>query len=277
MPVIKGSANFTTSQGMSLIEANRYGPNGLSYKPVNVFFRQIRNLILDTTGMSPNTSAIGIHWPSSQATTIQNVVFHLSEAPGNQHTGIFMEEGSGGFLGDLVFYGGQYGAQLGNQQYTTQNLTFYNAQTAISQFWNWFWVYKGITIVNCEVGINITASAVGSAVLLDSTFYNTSVALATNRSTTEPGEMPGQGSLVLDNVEFTGVDNMVVGLSNALELELSSESTTVISGKILVSIGFSEIKEGFFLTEGNRAMCIHRTDRTLSTMDPMTGSTVQLL
>lgn len=236
MPVIKGSANFTTSQGMSLIEANRYGPDGLSYKPVNVFFRQIRNLILDTTGMSPNTSAVAIHWPSSQATTIQNIVFRLSEVPGNKHTGIFMEEGSGGFLGDLVFYGGQYGAQLGNQQYTTQNLTFYNAQTAISQFWNWFWVYKGITVVNCEVGINITSSSVGSAVILDSTFHNTSVAIAANRSTTEPGEMPGQGSLVFDNVEFSDVDTMVVGLSNAVDLELSSESSTTISGKILGNV-----------------------------------------
>lgn len=242
MPVIKGSANFTTTKGMSLIEANRYGANGLSYKATNVFFRQIRNLMLDTTGMSPNTSAIGIHWPSSQATTIQNVVFRLSEVPGNKHVGLFMEEGSGGFLGDLVFYGGQYGAQLGNQQYTTQNLTFYNAQTAILQFWNWFWVYKGVTVVNCEVGINLTASSVGSAVILDSAFYNTSVALATNRSTTEPGEMPGQGSLVLDNVEFSDVDAMVVGLSNAAELELSSESRSIISGKILVRTGLFEME-----------------------------------
>lgn len=243
MPVIKGSANFTTTQGMSLIEANRYGADGLSYKATNVFFRQIRNLILDTTGMSPNTSAIGIHWPSSQATTIQNAVFRLSEVPENKHTGIFMEEGSGGFLGDLVFYGGQYGAQLGNQQYTTQNLTFYNAQTAISQFWNWFWVYKDITVINCQVGINITASSVGSAVILDSAFHNTSVALATNRSTSDPGKMPGQGSLVLDNIEFSGVDTMVLGLGNAAELELSSEGSTTVSGKILVSICFLKIDE----------------------------------
>lgn len=240
MPVIKGSANFTTTKGMSLIEANRYGANGLSYKATNVFFRQIRNLVLDTTSMSPNTSAIAIHWPSSQATTIQNLVFRLSEVPGNKHTGIFMEEGSGGFLGDLVFYGGQYGAQLGNQQYTTQNLTFYNAQTAVLQLWNWFWVYKGLTVVNCEVGINMTSSSVGSAVILDSAFYNTSVALATNRSTTEAGEMPGQGSMVIDNVEFGGVDTVAVGLSNAAELELSSESSTTISGKILVSPGLLE-------------------------------------
>ncbi|KUI56141.1 Glucan 1,3-beta-glucosidase [Cytospora mali] len=235
MPIIKGSANFEAVGGTSMIiDADKYNSDGdLAYGATNVFFRQIRNLVIDTTEV-PGT-VYGIHWPSSQATTMQNVVFKLSEAPDNQHTGIFMEEGSGGFLGDLVFYGGQYGAQFGNQQYTTRNLTFVNCQTAILQLWDWFWVYKDITITNCDVGINMTATAVGSAVLLDSFFFNTSVGIVNDRSLSDPGPMPGQGTLVLENVGFSNVESIYRGVNGTLQAYEDSNGT-FISGKILGNV-----------------------------------------
>ena len=235
MPTIKGSADFKNVSGTSMIiDADKYGDNGdLSYGATNVFFRQVRNLVIDTTDV-PGT-VYGIHWPSSQATTMQNVVFQLSEAPGNQHTGIFMEEGSGGFLGDLVFYGGQYGAQFGNQQYTSRNLTFVNCQTAILQLWDWFWVYKDITVVNCDVGINMTATSFGSAVLLDSFFYNTSLGIVNNRSVSNPGTAPGQGSLVMENVGFSNVDRIFQGVNGSL-VRASGYNGTFVTGKILVSL-----------------------------------------
>ena len=43
---------------------------------------------------------------------------------------------------DLTFNGGLIGAQVGNQQFTMRNLTFNNCVTAISQIWNWGWVYQ---------------------------------------------------------------------------------------------------------------------------------------
>jgi hypothetical protein len=42
-----------------------------------------------------------------------------------------MDNGSGGFMTDLTFNGGKYGAFFGNQQFTTRNLIFNNCQTAI--------------------------------------------------------------------------------------------------------------------------------------------------
>jgi hypothetical protein len=45
-------------------------------------------------------------------------------------------------MNDLVFYGGLNGVVFGNQQYTTRNLTFYNANTAINQIWDWGWTYQ---------------------------------------------------------------------------------------------------------------------------------------
>ncbi len=179
---------------------------GLNFISTNVFFRQVRNLVFDTTDIPG--PMIAVHWPSSQATSIQNCVFHLSSTPGDTHTGIFMEEGSGGLLNDLVFYGGEYGAQFGNQQYTMRNLTFDGAKTAILQIWNWGWTYKSLTIRNCEVGINMSLPSVGSAILLDSQFVNVKTALVTSRTL---GNSTSIGSLVVENVEYTAVPVVLQG------------------------------------------------------------------
>ena len=40
-------------------------------------------------------------------------------------------------MSDLVFYGGLAGAFMGNQQFTSRNLSFYNSVQAINQIWDW--------------------------------------------------------------------------------------------------------------------------------------------
>jgi len=40
-------------------------------------------------------------------------------------------------MGDLVFHGGMIGATLGNQQFTSRNMSFYNCQQAINQAFDW--------------------------------------------------------------------------------------------------------------------------------------------
>lgn len=238
MPILKASASFDTTSGMGMIDGDRYAESGdLYFVATNVFARQIRNLIFDTTAVPARSSVIGVHWPTAQATSIQNVVFQLSQEAGNKHVGIFMEGGSGGYLGDLVFYGGEYGAQFGNQQYTMRNLTFTNCQTAIQQLWDWFWVYKDLNIVNCSVGINVTASGFGSAIILDSFFYNTPVAMVSNRSTTTPGQMPSQGSLVWENVAFINVESILQDAAASALVQNAGSNGTFVSGQVLVSLG----------------------------------------
>lgn len=92
VPTIRAFANFSGS-GIGLIDGDPYGANGLSYGATNVFWRQIRNFILDMTLMPVNSSATGIHWPTAQATSLQNIVFLMSDAPGTQHQGVFIESG----------------------------------------------------------------------------------------------------------------------------------------------------------------------------------------
>lgn len=112
-PTLKASAGFT---GFGLIDGNPYYTSTLNWVAVNTFFRQVRNFIIDTTGVAATTACTGMHWPVSQATSIQNVVFNMPTTAGVVHVGLFIEEGSGGFMTDLTFNGGNLGAQFGNQQ-----------------------------------------------------------------------------------------------------------------------------------------------------------------
>jgi hypothetical protein len=136
VPTIKATANF---QGIALIDSDPYAAGGANwYTNQNNFFRQVRNFIIDTTAMPVNVGA-GIHWQVAQATSLQNIVFNMRTDGGDQNRqqGIFMDNGSGGFMTDLTFNGGNYGVFFGNQQFTTRNLKFNNCRTAIFMNWNW--------------------------------------------------------------------------------------------------------------------------------------------
>jgi len=90
MPVLKATAGFT---GLALVDADPYLSANPAYITTDVFYRQVRNLVFDTTAMPASTVAIGIHWPTAQATSLQNCVFQLSQVSGNQHQGVFIENG----------------------------------------------------------------------------------------------------------------------------------------------------------------------------------------
>jgi hypothetical protein len=82
------------------------------YTNQNNFFRSVRNFIIDTTAQ-PAETGTGIHWQVAQATSLINIHFEMSTADGNKHQGIFMDNGSGGFMSDLSFNGGATGAFFG--------------------------------------------------------------------------------------------------------------------------------------------------------------------
>ncbi|GAB7360253.1 hypothetical protein MBLNU230_g8013t1 [Neophaeotheca triangularis] len=206
LPTIKALPEF--HGGLGVIDGNRYGAGGLGFGATNVFWRQIRNFIIDTTLVPASSSVTGIHWPTAQATSIQNVQFRMSRASGTMHQGIFIEEGSGGFMNDLTFTGGLYGLNVGNQQFTMRNLRFDHVDTAINQIWDWGWTYYGLSINNCRVGIQMSsggpdALSVGSIALFDSTITNTPVGVVTGR--TADSQPDAANSLIIENVDLTNV------------------------------------------------------------------------
>jgi glucan 1,3-beta-glucosidase len=219
LPTIQAAANFSLTSGLGLIDGSPYQGAGprvgkTGYGATNTFFRQIRNLILDTTNIPANLSATGLHWPTAQTTSLQNVVFNMNAETGTQHQGLFIEEGSGGFMTDLVFNGGNNGFNVGNQQFTTRNLTFNNVNTAINQLWDWGWTYSGLRINNCRVGLNMSsggssALTVGSITLIDSEISNTPIGVVTAR--TDSSMPAAAGSLYMENVKLNNVGVAVLG------------------------------------------------------------------
>lgn len=209
LPTLLAASNFDTTKGLGLIDGSPYQSNGRSgFRSTNIFFRQIRNLVFDMTRIPAEILVRGLHWPTAQTTSLQNLVFRMSSAQATQHEGLFIEEGSGGFMTDLVFDGGKYGFNVGNQQFTTRNVTFRNCDTAVHQLWDWGWTYKSVHINNCRVGLDFSAGgryavSVGSITLLDSSITNTPIGILTAR--TGDSKPNAAGSLYMENVKFDNV------------------------------------------------------------------------
>ncbi|KAI5795641.1 pectate lyase superfamily protein-domain-containing protein [Geopyxis carbonaria] len=205
-PVIKGSPSF---EGMALVDSDPYESDGSNwYTNQNNFFRAVRNMVFDTTAM-PLEAGTALHWQVAQASSLVNIHFELSKAEGNKHQGIFMDNGSGGFMSDLSFAGGNICAFFGNQQFMTRNMSFTGCQTAITVNWNWQWTFKSVHISGGKVGLDIStmntngSQNVGSVILLDSSITDTEVGLLTTRNeTVSPAT---GGSALLDNVKLTNV------------------------------------------------------------------------
>jgi glucan 1,3-beta-glucosidase len=244
LPVLKAAAGF---QGMAVVDSDPYTDSGDNwFTNQNNFFRQIRNFVIDLTAM-PQGSGAGIHWQVGQATSLQNIRFEMVQGGGdaNKQQGIFMDNGSGGFMTDLTFNGGNYGVFLGNQQFTTRNLTFNGCNTAIFMNWNWAWTFKSVTVKNCAVALNMSNSpqnqTVGSVLLLDSTISTTNQAIVT--AWTQDSIPNGGGALVLDNVDFTGSKIAVAGVTGNTILNGGSVIASWVQGNTYSPGGNSTVSK----------------------------------
>lgn len=259
LPTIKGAAGF---KGMALIDTDPYLDTGANwYTNTNNFYRQIRNFNIDLTGM-PASAGAGIHLQVAQATSVQNIVFNLVKGggSGNKQQGIFMDNGSGGWISDIIVNGGNYGLFLGNQQYTIRNITFNNVNTAIFMNWNWLFLLKSLSVNNCGIGIDMSNGdknqTVGSIIVQDSKFVSTPKGIVTSYSTTANVPATG-GSLVIDNVDFTG--------STAAVVNNSTGTTILPGGKVVDSWaqgnGYTTGDDG----KGSGSTCSNATSPAKST------------
>ncbi|KAI5292140.1 hypothetical protein KEM52_006587 [Ascosphaera acerosa] len=199
---------------MAVIDADPYTDDGTNwYINQNNFFRQVRNFVIDLTALGQGSGA-GIHWQVAQATSLQNIRFEMVRGGGaaNKQQGIFMDNGSGGFMADLTFNGGGTGAFLGAQQFTLRNVSFNHCHTAVFMNWNWVFSFKNMRVNDCAVGLNMTNGGsnqtVGSVVLLESEFKQTDTAIATVFG--DDSQPDGAGTLVLQNVDLQGAAHGVV-------------------------------------------------------------------
>ena len=211
-------------EGMAVLDADPYVEGGANwFTNQNNFFRQVRNFVIDIRQIKGGTVGAGIHWQVAQATSLQNINFIMSEADGNTQQGIFMDNGSGGFMSDLTFTGGNMCAFLGSQQFTSRNLTFNNCKTAIFMNWNWGWVFHGITInggeTGIDMGVNVDNQSVGSLVLSDSKISNAQNGVKFSFTPDGSNVPAAANTLFLDNVDMTGTPNAVLDRTNTTILE----------------------------------------------------------
>lgn len=238
LPRIQGAADFDFTNSLALLDADPYIPNADGagfYTNQNNFFRQIRNLVIDMTEMPDATSfggeVNGVHWQVAQACSMQNVVFDMKpSSPTNKQRGIMTENGSGMFMSDIVFNGGNIGAFFGSQQFTTRNLTFNGCNTAVKLHWDWLWVFKSLNIQNCNVGLDMSTTnpgneTVGSAIVMDSKISASNASIFTSYNGVNT--FPETGStLLIHNVDFSGSPNAVVD---------SLSQNTVLPGNVKIA------------------------------------------
>ncbi|KAK8080204.1 hypothetical protein PG997_008022 [Apiospora hydei] len=209
MPVIKGCDKF---QGIALFDTDPYIPQAAGqqwYINQNQFFRQIRNFCFDLRDMPESTAEndqdlvpTGIHWQVAQATSLHNLVFDMPTTSTTTAVGIFTENGSGGFVSDLKFNGGNIGWRAGSQQYTARNLVFTQCNTAVEMIWDWGWVWQRITVNGGAIAFNISGG-IGSVSIVDSTIRDVDVGVLINSLSTSP-------NIVLDHTSFEGVASPVM-------------------------------------------------------------------
>ena len=115
-PVIKASARFS---GSVLLRGSVRNSSGLAD-----FFRSIKDLVFDTTAVSPTKSLSLIVWSLSQGSQIQNVLFKMPVGS-TGHIGIqSIGANSPTFLNDLQFNGGAIGLSISDTQYQLKSMYF---------------------------------------------------------------------------------------------------------------------------------------------------------
>ncbi|RHZ48193.1 uncharacterized protein CDV56_102104 [Aspergillus thermomutatus] len=214
VPTILAASSFI---GLGVITSDPYvSGNEQWYLNQNNFLRSIKNFKIDIRPTDPSAYVCAIHWQVAQGTSLENIEFYMlynSDVPGNTQQGIYMENGSGGFLTDLTFVGGNFGAYFGNQQFTTSQLVFVNCQTALQVHWDWAWTMQDYVIESCTNGLVIVGGAggsmsngqgVGSLILADAIIANTPNGIVTSLHT------ENSTSLLLQNVGFFNVKTAVV-------------------------------------------------------------------
>jgi glucan 1,3-beta-glucosidase len=153
---------------------------------------------------------------------------------GNQQHGIFMDNGSGGWLEDLIFNDGAVGLFAGNQQFTVVNMTFNRCNTAIFQNWNWVFLYKDIEINNCGVGLDMSQGgdipATGSVILLDAVIRNTKFGILTSFS--GKSTPATAGTLVLDNVNFDNTNPAISYPNGTVIVAGNQKIDSFIQGRV---------------------------------------------
>lgn len=227
--VILAAPSFS---GLGVISSDVYTATGEYYLDTNNFFRQIRYLFIDMSHCT--TSGVkGIHWQVAQATSIENVVIYMNTPAGSSQIGIYAENGSGGFMSQIIFVNGYIGMQVGNQQFTTRQLSFLSTEIAIWMLWDWGWTWKSIDCNGNNYCIYVDSTGVtgGTVYVLDSIITNTYFGIVLNAP--KGSTQQEQFLFSIDNMVLSGVQYAVYDITASVTLgDGSSTIASWVFGKV---------------------------------------------
>ncbi|OQE59001.1 hypothetical protein PENNAL_c0346G01177, partial [Penicillium nalgiovense] len=218
LPTILAASSFV---GLGVVTSDVYvGDQEEWYINTNNFLRSVRNFKIDITRTDQKAYICAIHWQVAQGTSLENLEIYMTQDASTTQQGIYMENGSGGFMSDLTFVGGNFGAYLGNQQFTTSHLVFVNCNTALQIHWDWAWTMQDVVVESCGTGVIIVGGAGGpfstgqdtlfnensTALLLQNVgFYNTQNSIYDDNA--QKALVPGGDSTILDSWGFGMVND----------------------------------------------------------------------
>ncbi|KAI9371139.1 pectin lyase-like protein [Aspergillus egyptiacus] len=266
-PTILAASSFV---GLGVITSDVYITDNIQwYLSTSNFLRSIRNFKIDITRTDPNAYVCGIHWQVAQGTSLENIEFYMMQDGQTTQQGVYMENGSGGFLTNLTFVGGNFGqaippsrAYFGNQQFTTSQLSFVNCKTALQIHWDWAWTMQDVVITNCVNGIVIvggaggsksTGQSVGSLIVLDTVIAFTETAIVTSLFA------ENSTSFLLQNAQFISTETAVLDNVQGRTLLAGGSQVTVESwgfGRVATSSTNSVFYNGQEVPAMNRSSAL---------------------
>ncbi|PWY72268.1 pectin lyase-like protein [Aspergillus heteromorphus CBS 117.55] len=264
-PTILAASSFV---GLGVISSDVYvGEKEEWYINTNNFLRSIRNFKIDITRTNPTAYVCGIHWQVAQGTSLENIIFYMMQDGRTTQQGIYMENGSGGFLTNLTFVGGNFGAYLGNQQFTTTRLTFLNCKTAVQIHWDWAWTMQDLVISNCTDGIVMaggagsTGQGVGSLIVLDTVIASTKNGIVTSLLA------ENSSSFLIQNSAFVAVETAILDRVKGQTLLAGGSRVNVQSwgfGRVAGASSNSTVYRGADVPAMNRSSSLTRNEGYLA-------------
>ncbi|KAF9741995.1 hypothetical protein PMIN02_007890 [Paraphaeosphaeria minitans] len=221
-PVLKAVAGFP---GEVLID----GYDAAS-APETSFMTQLRNVVVDTTALSPSQKITALRWGVAQGCALGNVKINMPSSS-TGHTGIWLQAGSTIAVTDVQITGGAIGIQNNNQQVIFKNIYFKYCTTAYVASGGFNSLLQGVTFDTCGVGIDATVSPPkghGDVILLDSESKNSGNTVVFRDSSNDSGNRNNQ--MVIQNLKHDTNNPIVVKSNGQVVLAAQPTVTTWVWG-----------------------------------------------
>ncbi|KAG2025211.1 hypothetical protein GB937_002972 [Aspergillus fischeri] len=221
-PVIKAAAGFN---GNTLVNGydSKNGP------PETSFMTLMKNVVLDTTALRPDTRITALQWGVAQGAGLTNVKINMPNYS-TGHTGIHVQAGSTIAITDVQINGGVVGIDNSNQQVNFKNIHFNGCTTAFKASGGHTALLQGATFENCGVGIDMTSNGLGSLVLLDSTSVNSGTTIKFHDSSNDGGNRNSQ--ILIENLTHDNGNPIAEDSNGNVKLASTSHVDTWVWGNV---------------------------------------------